>query len=369
MKILFIGSRLFDDIDFYIKEKNIESIVTESNENALNLDLADQCFIVPRGMEAPMEIAINQEVDAIIPLIGIDSPLMDVAIMKEQIESKHNIPVIASNKRVIELTNNKINTKSFFNNIGVNTPKFKVLNKNNIDEINDFNFPVVLKQGEGQGGKNIKIALNIEDVEDYFNKFDEALCEEFIDGYEISIEVLGYKNEYLALVPIYKGETSLDGLHPLKKMRLAPCNIKNLNNEYIKDISLKIANSLEFEGIIDIDFIFSKYDSKLYGIEINARPNGIRYVTDGSSGVNTILKLVDMASNEFNIEKIKKDLKSFYACEIPIGNYKGPKPNEPLKSFKNNDFIVHGPEGHERITIRANTKENLNKLIKDITDS
>ena len=30
MKILFIGSRLYDDVDFYVKKKGIESILTES---------------------------------------------------------------------------------------------------------------------------------------------------------------------------------------------------------------------------------------------------------------------------------------------------------------------------------------------------
>ena len=47
MKILFIGSRLFDDVAYYLKEEGIYSIITESNENADNLDLADEVFIVP----------------------------------------------------------------------------------------------------------------------------------------------------------------------------------------------------------------------------------------------------------------------------------------------------------------------------------
>ena len=33
MKILFIGSRLYDDIDWYVKSKGIESVLTESNGN------------------------------------------------------------------------------------------------------------------------------------------------------------------------------------------------------------------------------------------------------------------------------------------------------------------------------------------------
>ena len=52
MKILFIGSRLFDDVSWYLKQENITSIITESNENAINLDLADYNYIVPRGMDS-----------------------------------------------------------------------------------------------------------------------------------------------------------------------------------------------------------------------------------------------------------------------------------------------------------------------------
>ena len=48
MKLLFIGSRLYDDLDWYVRSKEIESVLTESNEDAINLDLPDQVFIVPR---------------------------------------------------------------------------------------------------------------------------------------------------------------------------------------------------------------------------------------------------------------------------------------------------------------------------------
>ena len=44
-------------------KNGIESIITESNEDAINLDLPDQVFIVPRGMDSPKQIAISQNVD------------------------------------------------------------------------------------------------------------------------------------------------------------------------------------------------------------------------------------------------------------------------------------------------------------------
>lgn len=362
MKILFIGSRLYDDVDWYVREKGIESILTESNENAINLDLPDQVFIVPRGMDGPKQVALMQNVDAIVPLIGIDPPLIEVARMKEEIESGHQIPVIAADVRAVELTSNKIKTKSFYKEIGVKTPKYQILNSP--DDL-ELEFPVVLKQGEGQGGKDIKVANSTEDVEEYFTQFSQALCEEFIEGSEISIEVLGYNGEYVALPPIYKGETTLEGTHPLNKVKTGPCMVDGLDNNLVQHTAYKVAKNLNSDGIFEMDFMFSK-SGQLYAIEVNTRPNGTRYLTTATCGVNSLCELINMATGEFSLANIYDKLQYNYSTEIPIGNYEGPACNEPLKSFDHNEYVVHGPEGYQRITAKADSKKELDELVKKL---
>ena len=364
MKLLFIGSRLYDDLDWYVRSKGIESVLTESNEDAINLDLPDQVFIVPRGMDGPKQVALMQNVDAIVPLIGIDPPLIDVAHMKEEIESEYNIPVIASDVRAVELTSNKIRTKSFYEEIGVATPQYQILN--NPNELK-MDFPVVLKQGEGQGGKDIKVAHSIDDVVEYFEEFDQALCEKFVEGSEISIEVLGYGGEYVALPPIYKGETTLEGTHPLNKVKTGPCMVEGLDNNLVQHTAYKIAKNLDSDGIFEMDFMFSKETQQLYAIEVNTRPNGTRYLTTATCGINSLCELVNMAIGEFSISKIYDSLEYYYSTEIPIGNYEGPSPKEPIKSFEDNDFVVHGPEGYQRVTARADSKEGLKQLVDKLT--
>lgn len=364
MKILFIGARLFDDIYYYLREKNIYSILTESNKDAPNLDLSNEYHIVSRGMEEPSKIAILEKVHAIVPLIGIDLPLMDVAIMKEKIQKEHDIPVISPSTDVIAITSSKLKTKEFFKNISINTPFYKTITKNDIDK--SLNFPCVLKQNEGQAGKNISVCKNSDEIIKYFKKFEYALYEEFIEGDEISIEVLAYQDDYVALTPIYKGKTTLDGIHPLNKIKYGPYESDLISNKTIKETALKIAKNLKAEAITEIDFIFSKKELKLYAIEINSRPNGTRYLTDATCGVNTLLKLVDMATGDYSSLKINNELKDYYSCEIPIGNFKGILPKEPVKSFKNNSYVVHGPQDYERITLRANSKKKLNNLISTL---
>ncbi|MBR2558728.1 MAG: ATP-grasp domain-containing protein, partial [Methanobrevibacter sp.] len=288
MKLLFIGSRLYDDIDWYVRSKGIESVLTESNENAINLDLPDQVFIVPRGMDGPKQVALMQNVDAIVPLIGIDPPLIDVAKMKEEVEEEYGIPVIAAGVRAVELTSDKLKTKEFYTEIDVATPEYQILNSP--DEL-DLEFPVVLKQGVGQGGKDIKIAKSIEDIEEYFEEFDYALCEKFVEGSEISIEVLGYNGEYVALPPIYKGETTLEGTHPLNKVKTGPCMVEGLDNNLVQHIAYKVAKNLDSDGIFEMDFMYSKKENQLYAIEVNTRPNGTRYLTTATCGVNSLCEL------------------------------------------------------------------------------
>lgn len=360
MKLLFIGSRLYDDIDWYVRRKNIESVLTESNENAINLDLPDQVFIVPRGMDGPKQVALMQKVDAIVPLIGIDPPLIDVAHMKEEVEEEYGIPVIAAGVRAVELTSDKIKTKGFYDEIGVVTPNYQILNSP--DDLT-LEFPVVLKQGAGQGGKDIKIAKSIEDVKEYFETFDQALCEEFIEGSEISIEVLGFNGEYVALPPIYKGETTIEGTHPLYKVKLGPCMVPGLDNNLVQRAAYKVAKNLASDGIFEMDFMYSAKKDQLYAIEVNTRPNGTRYLTTATCGVNSLCELVNMAIGEFSLSNISDKLEYNYATEIPVGNYEGPAPNEPVKSFDDNDFVVHGPAGYQRVTARAKSKIDLEKLV------
>ena len=364
MKLLFIGSRLYDDVDWYVKSKGIESVLTESNEDAINLDLPDQVFIVPRGMDGPKQVALMQNVDAIIPLIGIDPPLIDVAHMKEEVEAEYGIPVIAAGVRAVELTSNKIRTKEFYTQIGVATPNYQILNSP--DEL-ALDLPVVLKQGEGQGGKDIKVAKSIEDVREYFNEFDQALCEEFIEGAEISIEVLGFDGEYVALPPIYKGETTLEGTHPLNKTKTGPCMVEGLDNNLVQHTAYQVAKNLASDGIFEMDFMFSRKNNQLYAIEVNTRPNGTRYLTTATCGVNSLCELINMAIGEFSLANISDKLQYHYSTEIPIGNYQGPSPNEPVKSFDENDFVVHGPEGYQRVTARADSPEELEKLVDKLT--
>jgi len=132
----------------------------------------------------------------------------------------------------------------------------------------------------------------------------------------------------------------------------------------IRKIAYKIAKSIKAEGTIDIDFIFLKRDKKLYALEVNSRPSGTRYLTAAASGIHPLTKLIEMVTGDFDINLLENEIKDYFALEVPIGNYYGPQNEKPLKKFRKNSWVVHGPSNYERITITGESKEKTKELAK-----
>lgn len=373
MKILFIGTRLFDDVAWYTKKEGITSIVTESNENEENLKLADKHYIVPRGMQQPKEIAIKEDVDAVIPLIGIDPPLTQVGQLKDELENDYNIPVVAAGYECAALAANKYDTKQLLENNNINTPSFERLQDEfDIDILSD-KLPLVLKTPEGQGGIGVKIALTRDDIEEFTKTKNNIFTEEYIEGFEASIEVLRWKDEEVALQPIYKGETTLNGTHPLSKIKQGPLNIKSTDNpkhnNALRQLAEKLAKMVNVEGTMDIDILHDNSSSEDYIIELNTRPSGTRYMTAATTDIYPLCQLVEMAKGNWNKDDVNKNMKSYYSAELPVGDFPQNKIIPETKVFDGDtSYVVHGPKHYERVTLRAPTRDELNNLTYDLVE-
>jgi len=368
MKLMFIGARLFEDVALYTKRMGITTVLTESNPKSPNLDLADSYHLVSRGMEGPKELAIKEDVDGIVPLIGVDNPLMNVARLKEELEKDYGIPVVSSPLIAASISGDKIKTKKFFLENNIKTPECHLISA---DQKIKLDFPVVLKQAHGQGGYNIKIALSQRVVDDYLEIFDETLAESFLDGVEISVEILRWNGHAVPLVPVYKGKTTLKGIHPLNKLKKAPLEINGVDNKYnnqqIRYIAHKIGELMGIEGCADLDLIFEAKKRQNYMLEINTRPSGTRYLTAAASGINPLQEMVDMASNNWKASKLKKRIKEYFALEIPVGEYPSDRNNYKFREFNMNScWIIHGPQNLQRITIRGENQSDAFKTAKKL---
>ncbi len=365
MKLLFIGARLFDDVALYTKNKGISTVLTESNPKSPNLSLADSHYIVPRGMDHPKEIAIKEDVDGVIPLIGIDGPLFDVALLKEELERDYGLPVVASPPDAVSISGDKVETKKFLVENNIKTPEYSLISSGQVQELNEF--PMVLKQAQGQGGKDIKIALSRDDVQAYLKQYDSALAERFLDGIEISIEILRWNGHSVPLVPVYKGRTTLNCTHPLHKIKKAPLSVENIDtNELhhkIRMIARDIGELMGVEGTSDLDLILNRTDNETFVLEINTRPSGTRYLTAASCAINPLQEMVDMATGSWSADQVVKRMQKYFALEIPVGDYPSERNSYQFREFQGeNSWIIQGPRNHQRITIRGKDEENALKI-------
>ncbi|HNR25943.1 MAG TPA: ATP-grasp domain-containing protein [Methanobacteriaceae archaeon] len=367
MKLMFIGSRLFEDVALYTKNKGITSVLTESNPDAPNQNLADVLHRVPRGMDGPKTVAIKEDVDGVVPLIGVDGPLLSLSSLKEDLEENYGIPVVTSPLEAASIAQSKFKTKRFLTENNFPTPPFQSIDMNLSESY--FSFPMVLKQSHGQGGVGIEVVNSHHEMIEYLKKFGNALAEEFIAGVEISVEVLGWKGDYIPLVPVYKGKTSTKGTHPLFKVKKAPLEIEGLdnskNNKMILELAREICRMMGVAGSADLDLIFDGKENLV--LEINTRPSGTRYLTYASCNINPLQEMVDMAAGKWNPEKVQYNLKNYFAMEVPVGDFSTKRNSYLYRNFPDsNGWIIHGPPQHQRITIRGETRNSVLKIAQSL---
>ncbi|WP_456435580.1 ATP-grasp domain-containing protein [Methanopyrus sp.] len=302
MKVLFVGVRLFRDVAEYAGSTGVYRILTESNPRSKNWELADEVHFVPRGMEHPTRIARERRVDGVVPLIGVDDPLPEVGGMKEELEDE-GIRVTASNREGVEIGIDKVKAKRVFEELNVPTPEWEVVE----NERPSIGPPVVVKDPRSQAGLGVTVHET--------QKPRVAGCklvEEFIEGAEVSIEVLSWDGEVVPLVPMFKGSTT-DRRHPIDRMRMSPAPIDSSVERRIKRCAVRVVKRLGLEGSVDFDVIVR--ENEFWFLEFNPRPSGTRYMTSGCTGIWPLRELVDMATDRWRPPKVKK---LWCAIECPV---------------------------------------------------
>jgi carbamoylphosphate synthase large subunit len=141
------------------------------------------------------------------------------------------------------------------------------------------------------------------------------------------------------------------------------------HNQAIRKLAEKLANLVDVEGTMDIDILHDSKSNEDYVIELNTRPSGTRYMTAATSNIYPICQLIDMACGSWNSKDVKSSIKNYYATELPVGDFPSDKKIPEEKLFDgDNSYIVHGPDHYQRVTIRADSRDNLNDLTYDLVN-
>tara|TARA_A100001015_G_scaffold59941_1_gene66131 strand:+ start:531 stop:1445 length:915 start_codon:yes stop_codon:yes gene_type:complete len=179
------------------------------------------------------------------------------------------------------LAMDKIASKKIFNKNNLLTPKFIKFNNN--FEVNSnlknkirkkLKFPVVIKPiNEGSSvGVYISTEKNLKKNLIKLNKYKEIIIEEFINGREIQVAILGKKKlGAIELKPkrkFYDYKAKYDTKS--KTEHIIPVNLTKKNLNKVLNIALKAHKLLKCKGVTRSDFKFFK--NKFYLLELNTQP-------------------------------------------------------------------------------------------------
>lgn len=180
------------------------------------------------------------------------------------------------------LTYNKRDTLSVLKNYGIPTAKSVYLNKGDLinpENIkNEIGFPCFVKPNGAGSSFGISKVYTTEELTPAINKAykedDEILIESFLDGKEVSVGVIEYKNEIIVL-PIteivsendfFDYEAKYEG----KAQEITPARISDEEKEIVSKLAVKIYKTLKMKGFSRSEFIFK--DGVPHFLEMNTVP-------------------------------------------------------------------------------------------------
>jgi pyrrolysine biosynthesis protein PylC len=158
----------------------------------------------------------------------------------------------------------------------------------------DCDFPVVAKPSVGSGSQGVAILENEMDLNTYLSAPDHQwVLQEYVQGPSYSIEIIGRPGQYS---PLQVTDLDMDAGYDCKRV-LAPSELSEKLRSEFEKISIKIANALALNGLMDVEVIHHQNSLKV--LEIDARfPSQTPTAVYWSTGLNMFEMLATLFLNK-----------------------------------------------------------------------
>lgn len=194
-----------------------------------------------------------------------------------------NIKFIGADAYTQTIGNDKALSKEICRYSGIESPAYKVFDETYFPDIKALRLPLIVKpqfEGDSIGISDKNVFFSYDDVlhfaKQLFNDLKQSvLIEEYIEGREISVCVVGYKRQ----IKIFEAVENINKKHLVssyndKKFRLNFQKYKSVNELISLDDRKRIIDLFCYLDKIEymrLDFIFA--NGCLYNIEITADPD------------------------------------------------------------------------------------------------
>lgn len=259
-------------------------------------DCVDAFEIVPgQDYEGHCAVVEKYDIDAIVTA-ATDKPL----VMMARIAEKYGFPFYSV--ETARWSTDKFQMKQRFMEGGVPCAKGRLVKS--VSEVEDFEYPVIIKPRDNSGSRGVKLCRSKEELEASMSeafevsRMDTVLVEEFIEGPEFSIEGLHHDGKS-EVIQFTEKKTS-EFPYNVELGHIQPANISEENKQKISEIVSKIGKALDFVNCPSHTELKIN-DRGIYVIESSPRLGG-DYITSTltplSTGVNVEDELLKIALGE-----------------------------------------------------------------------
>lgn len=224
------------------------------------------------------------------------------------------------------IVTNKIIMKNFMIKHKIPTPKFKILDN---DEINNFQLPIILKNIALSGSRKIQKIYNKIQLKKILDKIKDPnnyISEKLIFGKEFGANII-FQNKSIIQNFIFDDILFDNGKTNVPIGHIFPAYNLNKFKKEINIIAQKIINNLNLKnGFLNLDFIVEKKTNRLYLIEFSTRlgATGIPELYKCYFDYNIFELIARIDSTKKNIPHINKKLKEgFFISILAIGKKNG----------------------------------------------
>ena len=207
-----------------------------------------------------------------------------------------NVSYTGNNYFTIALCQNKARAKEILTFNGVLTPKFQVFAASDRKVDPELKYPLIVKPIREDGSVGIRersVVANEEqlkeEVEHIVNFYkQEALVEEFIDGKEFTVSLIGNRRpialpvaeidftgmpDHLPKIVSYRAKWIKQSVAYKNTPIICPANVDEKTAKMIEETAKKCYKIFGCRGYARIDFRYDEKEKKLYALEINPNPD------------------------------------------------------------------------------------------------
>jgi propionyl-CoA carboxylase alpha chain len=358
------------------RRMGVKTVVVYSDADAgsMAVDMADEAVHIGGSPAAQSYLVQDKIIDAV-RKTGAEAVHPGFGFLSENAGfakrlADEKIVFIGPNPHAIEAMGDKITSKKFAAEAGVNTvPGHMGLIKDTKEAVkiaDSIGYPVMIKASAGGGGKGLRIAYNAKEAQEGFDGAraeaissfgdDRIFIEKFVDQpRHIEIQVLGDKHGNI--VYLNERECSIQRRNQ-KVFEEAPSPFLNPETrKAMGEQAVALAKAVNYDSAGTVEFIVDG-QRNFYFLEMNTRLQVEHPVTEMTTGVDLVEQMLRVAAGE-KLKLQQKDigikgwaLESRIYAEDP---YRGFLPS--IGRLKRMKFPAEGKLGQGEVRIDTGVRE------------